>query len=93
MQYTPLMKSQKDEKIPRKSRRAFLSLGLLGGASVIVQGAHAQTPPEDGEMIRMLTPDGKLVEVPKRSVDSSEQKHKARNADILDWTQSNQKSE
>ena len=40
---------------------------------------------KDEEMIKMLTPDGKLVLVPRSAVTKSENKQKASNKDIYDW--------
>lgn len=40
---------------------------------------------KEEEMIKMLTPDGKLVLVPRSAVTKSESKQKASNKDIYDW--------
>ena len=72
------------------SRRKFLSLGLLGGAALLAPDVNAQTL--QGETVKMLTPDGKLVEVRKSAVSQSEQRTKAKNADILKWTNSDKSS-
>ena len=37
------------------------------------------------DMVKMLTPDGKLVEVPRSLVESSSPTQKASNKDILSW--------
>lgn len=76
------------------NRRKFLSLGLLGGAGLLSQTASAMLPiqPEE-EKVSMLTPDGKLVEVSKRVLDQIEDRKKAANADILDWTTAQPKSD
>ncbi len=75
------------------SRRRFLSLGLLGGAGLLTQKAEAMTSlPEDDEKIQMLTADGKLVEVSKRIFEQSETRGKARNQDILNWSESAHKT-
>ncbi|HRI23235.1 MAG TPA: hypothetical protein PLZ45_01110 [Ferruginibacter sp.] len=55
------------------SRRWFLSLFTSGSKKTT--GAN---------MVKMLTPDGKLVEV-DRSVLDAAQKQKATNQDIFDW--------
>lgn len=36
-------------------------------------------------MVKMLTPDGKLVEIEKSVLDASTQKKKASNKEIYDW--------
>ena len=71
---------------PRNSRRKFLSLGLLGGAVLIAPDTTAQeSDKKDGETIKMLTPDGKLVEVSKTVIAQTKSRQKASNADILKW--------
>jgi hypothetical protein len=68
------------------NRRKFLSLGLLGGAGLLSQKAAAMMPIEpEAEKVKMLTPDGKLVEVDQRVLDQVAEKTKAANTDIFDW--------
>lgn len=82
----------KNNKQSKSSRRSFLTLGLLGGASVIAPGLQAQVPETgDGEHVKLLTPDGKLVEVPREVIEQSRERKKVSNADILKWSKSNQK--
>jgi hypothetical protein len=61
------------------SRRWFLSFGFAK--------KEEKNKPADThtEMVKMLTPDGKLVEVPRSLVDSSTSAQKASNKDILSW--------
>lgn len=76
-----------------KNRRRFLSLSLLGGAGLLSQKATAMVPvQQEEEKISMLTPDGKLVEVPKSVLDKTSDRKKAANQDILDWTTTQNKS-
>ena len=77
------MSNMKNDK---SSRRKFLSLGLLGGASLLAGKAEAKTPLESGETVKMLTPDGQLVEVDKSVLDAMSKEHKVTNESILDWT-------
>lgn len=76
------------------NRRKFLSLGLLGGAALITQKATAMIPiePEAEETVPMLTADGKLVQVNKSILQKSDDKQKAGNKDILDWTTTQHKT-
>ena len=55
-----------------RSRRSFLSLFLSG-------------KDEKKEKIKMLTPDGKLVEVDKAVFEEAAGKKKASNKDIYNW--------
>jgi hypothetical protein len=61
-----------DEKKPTdKSRRWFLTGGLLDA--------------EKKQMVKMLTPDGKLVEVDKSVLEAASKKQKSTNKEIYDW--------
>ncbi len=70
-----------DEK---KSRRQFLLLGLLSGAAGSAAG-QTGADPSSGEKVKMLTPDGQLVEVDKAVLEQITKRKKASNKDILDW--------
>ena len=75
------------------NRRKFLTLGLLGGAGLFSAKASAMLPIEpEEEKVSMLTPDGKLVEVSKRVLDQIEDRKKAANQDILEWTTAENKT-
>ena len=65
------------------SRRAFFKKGIstLAVAAGIQQAAKAD---DNSAKIKMLTPDGKLVEV-SQSVLTQAQKTKATNKDIQEW--------
>ena len=65
------------------SRRDFLRKGLLAAAVASAVPITTQATPS-GETVKMLTPDGKLVEVNK-SVVAAAAKKKANNTDILEW--------
>jgi hypothetical protein len=61
------------------SRRQFLSLfGLVDKASADKETSQPQ-------MVKMLTADGKLVEVDKAIFDKIATKQKATNKEIYDW--------
>ncbi len=63
-----------NKKPDNKSRRQFFSLLLSGSENVA-------TP----EKIKMLTADGKLVEVDKAVFEEAAKKKKASNKEIYDW--------
>lgn len=63
-----------NKKPGNKSRRDFLSLFI---------SADKKTAP--AEMVKMLTADGKLVEVDKTVLDELTKKQKATNQQIFDW--------
>jgi molybdopterin-containing oxidoreductase family iron-sulfur binding subunit len=77
----------KKEKKDNASRRKFLSLSLLGGASLAAGTAIGQTPEPktgSGEKVKMLTQDGKLVEVDKSILESAK-RQKVTTQDIFQW--------
>lgn len=65
------------------SRRDFLKKGFLAAAAATAAplAAKAAAP---REKVKMLTPDGKLVEVDKAVLDKASKK-KVSNKEILDW--------
>jgi len=63
------------KKTADKSRRWFLSLLMSAEKK-----AGAKT-----EMIKMLTADGKLVEIDKTVLDEAAKKQKSTNKEIFDW--------
>ena len=56
----------------KKSRRWFLTIGK-------------SDPKPSVEKVKMLTADGKLVEVDKKVVDAIANRQKVNNKEILDW--------
>ncbi len=75
------------------SRRKFLSFGLLSGAALVTQKVEAMAPGlADDEKVTMLTADGKLVEVSKSLIEQSSSREKAKNKDILNWSDTAKKS-
>ena len=68
-----------DEKKPiNKSRRWFLTGGLLDK--------------DKKEMVKMLTADGKLVEVEKAVLDAASKKQKSTNEEIYEWMENPSKA-
>ncbi|MBL7873110.1 MAG: hypothetical protein JNM78_15945 [Cyclobacteriaceae bacterium] len=71
----------------KHNRRKFLSLGLLSGTALLTQSVKAESlSPDDEETIKMLTPDGVLVEVKKSIVNKEKTGTKVSNKEILNWT-------
>lgn len=65
---------EKNKKTSEKSRRWFLSLF-----------APTETKEGNREKVKMLTADGKLVEIDKAVLEEVPQKQKATNKEIYDW--------
>lgn len=63
-----------NSKKDQQSRRGFLNAIFNSGKK---QGT--------AEMVKMLTPDGKLVAVPRSAVEAAASKKKASNQEILSW--------
>jgi hypothetical protein len=61
-----------DNNSSKKSRRSFLSLGF-------------SKPEAQAEKVKMLTADGKLVEVDKSVLKAIDKNQKASNREILEW--------
>ena len=68
-----------NNKSRAKSRRSFLSLLLSGGQ------ATSSEVTQDNKKVKMLTADGKLVEVDKKLLDEAVKRFKATNQDIFNW--------
>lgn len=68
-----------NKKPENKSRRSFLSL--------LFSGKDDTTSSDQGkpEMVKMLTADGKLVEVDKKLLDKAAERFKASKKDIFNW--------
>ncbi|MBH2003615.1 MAG: hypothetical protein I8H66_02910 [Sphingobacteriia bacterium] len=63
-----------------RSRRGFLSLLVPGkGANISTDGK------ENPEMVKMLTADGRLVEVEKSILEAASKKIKSSNQEIYQW--------
>ena len=65
-----------DKNENEKNRRWFLSL---------LSGKSGSSEKEKPAMVKMLTADGKLVEVDKAIFDKATNRQKASNKDIYDW--------
>lgn len=84
-----MKQNQKDNS----SRRKFLSFGLISGAALITTKVEAMAPGlADDEKVKMLTADGQLVEVSKSLLQQSSNGEKAKNKDILNWSDTAKKS-
>lgn len=75
-------------KKDKHSRRKFLSLGFLGENDEPGSSNDAQPSIDSGEKVKMLTPDGQLVEVDKRVLEQAKKRQQVKNEDILNWTKS-----
>lgn len=79
------------KKNDKHNRRKFFSLGLLTGAAFMsptLQAEPAEPIVNNEETVKLLTPDGKLVEVKKSVVENARSGSKVSNQEILNWTNS-----
>ena len=77
-----------DKKSEDKSRRWFLSFFLSGN-----DDTSTNKNPDKAEKIKMLTAEGKLVEVDKNILDKAIKNQKATNKEILTWMKNPSKEE
>jgi hypothetical protein len=84
------MKEEK-KKPEETSRRSFLNKGVLAGALALLGfNSTYATPQEDEKKVKLLTADGKLVEVPKKNLPKKSGKVVS-NKDLLKWVENNKK--
>ncbi|MCB0616337.1 MAG: hypothetical protein KDC75_23620 [Phaeodactylibacter sp.] len=79
-----VMKEQKQKKT---SRRSFFRKGILAGVGAMlgITSVNAATnEEEEEETVKMLTPDGKLVEVPKKALPQKSGKVVS-NRELFEW--------
>lgn len=74
----------------KNSRRKFLSTSLFGGSAIIAGKANDQFK-EKEEKVKMLTPDGQLVEVDKSVLEKAVNRKKADNKSIFEWANPDKK--
>jgi len=79
---------KKDQKKSLPSRRYFLTLAAFAFGTGMAGKAQKKEAAPKGETVKMLTPDGKLVEVDKSVLDKAQNRKKASNKDILAWRDS-----
>ena len=72
-------------KSEHHSRRKFLSFGMLAGAGLLTGEVTGQTANESGETVKMLTQEGKLVEVDKALLPPPSLKKQASKKEVLRW--------
>lgn len=65
-------------------RRKFLALGLLAGAGALGGNALGKALSKNGEKVKLITADGKVVEVDAKHLPSTSKKPLS-NADLQKW--------
>ncbi len=77
---------KKTEKNSEKTRRDFLKKGIKAGvASLVMPGIVNASNQETSEKIKMLAPDGSLVEIDRKLLASASSKRMATNDDIKNF--------
>ncbi len=74
-----------------KGRRTFLRNLFTGGAALVVTRI-AKAKSTNKEKVRLLTADGKLVEVDKSIVEDHGNSTNATNNDVISWMNTNPKN-
>ncbi len=73
--------SQSPERVPRRN---FFLKGVLAGAAVLFGLGSARASSGDEEMVKLITAEGKLVEVPK-SMLPKPSGERVSNKKLLEW--------
>ena len=68
-----------------KNRRNFLKAVITSGAAAGLAAPLSMIHPGKEEKIKMLTPDGKLVEVNKSVMEKNAGVRKATDQEVFDW--------
>ncbi len=77
---------------PPESRRKFLLKGFSDKDQLISDIASLlREEGEQNDKIKMLTPDGKLVEVDRRAIKNNPSSSKTSNKEILKWMEEGKK--
>lgn len=76
----------------KNNRRGFLKKIFAASATVGFTGATGINTKAGTEKIKMLTADGKLVEVDKSILDKATDKKRASNEEVFKWMSSKQKN-
>ena len=77
------MKEDNNKNNSADSRRKFLNKGLFASAGWLT--GMVDIAKEETKKVKMLTPDGKLVEIDESIITNSRKRKKVKNQDILDW--------
>jgi len=82
---------EENKKLKKTSRRSFFNKGILAGAIALMGFKFTNTAPEeDEEKIKLMTADGKLVEVPKKILPKRSGKVVS-NKDLFKWVEKNKR--
>lgn len=73
----------------KKKRRDFITIILAAGASIgLLSSFNKSSKNKNTEKIKMLTTDGKLVEIDKSMIEKEITTSRASNKEVLEWMNS-----
>ncbi len=72
--------------IMKNQRRNFINQGLKSLGNILIKKELSEVFDQDQEKIKMLTQDGRLVEIDPKIINK---RQKASNKDILNWIDQN----
>ena len=78
-------------KTKKNSRRNFLKTALIAGAAAGLVSPFKNSKKNSSEKIKMLTPDGKLVEINKSAIKKEIISTRATDNEVLEWMNSKNK--
>jgi len=84
------MNSQ-EENNKMKSRRNFLKTALIAGAAAGLFSPLRNSKKKPSEKVKMLTPDGRLVEIEKSAIKKEIISTRATDNEVLEWMNSKNK--
>ena len=80
-----------EENNKMKSRRSFLKNALIAGAAAGIFSPFRNSKKNNSEKIKLLTPDGKLVEIEKSAIKKEIVSTRATDNEVLEWMNSKNK--
>ncbi len=82
---------EENKKLEETSRRSFFNKGIIAGAVALLGFGFTEAAPEENEeKVKLLTADGKLVEVPKKIL-PKRSGNVVSNKDLFKWIEKNKK--
>jgi len=67
------------------NRRIFISSVITAGTAAVITPLIPDLKPKSGDKIKMLTPDGKLVEVDRSVIEKAAGSKKATGKEVFEW--------
>ncbi len=77
----------------KNNRRSFLKIILSAGSAIgLLSPGKSNTKSRSSDKVKMLTADGKLVEIEKSVLDKKVRSKRATNEEVFEWMNSKHKN-